>query len=195
MWDLSSTTKRWTCVPCTAQQSLNQRTTREEVPGTKRLCRQKQVEKAKVSSEETVDHPPDLCTWANLHAAPGWAVWEVLEKRRVKVLLRYGVHLPHSNTALMICVLFKERTSKPWRWGLRTMLVLLRPRSVPCGRRTRDLTQGKQSVQLFREEREKGIFLPLFCKILQTRKLWASGAIHPALQDSWSPRLFLDLLS
>lgn len=88
---------------------------------------ERQVEKAKVSSEETVDHPPDgFALEPDLHAAPGWAVWEVLEKRRVRFCLPLWSSSPHSNTALMICVLFKERTSKPWRWGLRTILVLLR---------------------------------------------------------------------
>lgn len=36
---------------------------------------ERQVEKAKVSSEETVDHPPDgFALEPDLHAAPGWAV-------------------------------------------------------------------------------------------------------------------------
>lgn len=157
---------------------------------------ERQVEKAKVSSEETVDHPPDgFALEPDLHAAPGWAVWEVLEKRRVRFCLPLWSSSPHSNTALMICVLFKERTSKPWRWGLRTILVLLRLGLFHVGGETKRSYSRKTVCAVVQRRAWERHILLYFVRYFKPGNLWASGAIHPALRDSWLPRLFLDLLS
>lgn len=152
-----------------------------------------QVEKAKVISEETVDHPPEgFALEPDLHAAPGWTVWEILEKRCVRFCLPLWSSSPHSNTILMICVLFKERTSNPWRWELRTILVLLRLCLFCVGSETERSYSRKTVCAVVQRRAWERLILLYFVRYFKLGNCEPLGW-YILLCGTRSPRLFLDL--